>query len=608
MFDEAMYRDILNAAHSILRNNGNQLDRQFSEGFMFDHDPSQGAASMRNAQFFFDYVAREAQRMNNGQMVIHSDRQLFDIVGSYITQIFNRWADSQRQGSMGFGSGGGGRPLGFGNSGGGNNFFGNRRGGTGFNLGGSRPAPLGAMMGDLTDPTPQQPSSHPEQMTSAPVNFSHPQQLKETPMVIGYTHNPLDDLPDSNVEFVEGEGPLNWGMEKPKDRSIVMAKHSLLKTGDHRHIINLCEGYERTYLNDPIDVVKDFFRIVPDLFLAEHFIFRVFYNHVEEVDIPTQDFLEVRKKFVDSLNNDKEATIYTAVIKVLNELFHGPRMAIAGYLVNQINRALHLSCGISSDPSLRIKFTQIEDLEELLGTHFESKLLDVPHSRHLITSIVNTAILNSITGYSDVMFTSPSDKTIDVIRTSPAFPFNMMGVYPSKDIIPLAGSNEAEVFYKALEKEQLSKKTFVRSIRSVLITNILGQKALPSISDKPTQINGIIPAQFNRYVIPHVGQFRANSSECPYYDEHILTDNVDESEYTKYLKDPHDYEIEETDRFIEKNSPKVPVDQTLFAIQYKKDPTEFMMALDICTTMDAERNKGYCLFNKRDLDVISIVK
>lgn len=611
MFDHNVYGAILNAAFNILRNNGQQIPRQFAEGFMFDHDTKNGHQSQRNAAQLFDFVTREAQRLNNGQATIRDDQQLFGIVGLYVEDIFRRWAATQQGGGLGGGMGGFRQSnMGFGGGsslGGGGGLFNRGGGGMGFGQP-SRTGPGSHLMDDVIEPAGSrqqqvQPQAQPVAQNSS-LSFTSSTPKKEDVVMTQFSYNPLDDIPESGLDFAQVPEPVNWGIGKPNDNSIVMMGRHSLKTKDDRYVIRVCDGFERIYFNDPMDVAKDFFRIVPDFFLAESFIFRVFYNHVEEIDIPTKDFLDVRNKFVAAIDRDRERPVYNILMSIIDQMLHGPRKALVNYLVKHINRALALSCGMSANPATRISFTQIEDLEELLGTNFQHKLLEVPNARIMIAKIVNNAILNALTGCSDALFASSNANEIDVIKNSPVFPYSMPEVYPNKAAIPASGSPQAKKFFDQLHAHQLNHKTYVRSLRSVIFTNVLGQKVLPIVGDKPTLVNGQIAALFNQYNLPHLMQIRTNESQCSYYDETGQTGGGAEAEYAQFLEDPERYMNDETKRFIEREAPELPVDQTIFAIQFKKSPTEYLAALDLATTMDSASGRGYALFAKKKLGVL----
>lgn len=601
-FDQSMYVIIFDAAHQILRNNLNQIPQEFADGFMMEHDLRNGASSQRGVEQLYRYVADTAVRLNNGNATIRDNDQLFQIVGDYIKAIYDNWARRRsgggggtwRQQTGGFGANGGGGGFSQPNNG----FGGNSGGGFGFNQ--TRPQAGSHLIDDgIRTQQSQQPSVQQQQ----PVSFTQPLVRQESLTMTDYSFNPLDDVSANEVSFSTVPESAGWGMQNPKDRSIVMMSKVSLKTRDEKVVIRVCDGFERTYYNNPFSVAKDFFRVAPDSFLAESFIFRVFYNHVEVIDIPTAEFLEVRRKFISALDRDRVTSVYNVIITILNEMLYGPRTALANYLVSHINRALFLSCGMAENPALRIKFTAIEDLEELLGTNFQSKLLEVPNAREIIENIVNTAILNSFTTYSDAMFASPHDKAIDVMRTSEVFDYAIPGVYPNKTLIPSSESPEAELFFNALQDKVLSQKTYVRSIRSVIITNILGGRALSVIGDKPSAISGQIPGLLNEYILAHQQRLKIDN-KCDLYDDVIRGKKTTADKYRSYHDAAEQYELNILSDYADREIPTLPVDQTIFAIQFKKNPADYLGVFDVVTTMNSPRDRNQVIMAKKKINVI----
>lgn len=608
--DQQMYTTVLQAAHQILQQNKNTVGIPFAESFMAEHDPAQGAMSQRGVQQLANHVANETMRLN-GSPRIQNDQQLFDIVGTYVFAVYNNFM-ARRGAGLNSGSPFGGGQSGFGGSSGfGGGFpstssgFGNSGG---FNRGGfGTPSPtIGGgshLMDETITPQQQTPPAAQQRQPSAPAAFD---LSTNTTTTVSYSPNPLDDLGDNPVELNAVKSPITWGIHEPKDDSIVMFEKYDLKTKDERIVVKVCDGFELSYLNNPMDVVRDFFRVTPDSFLAEHFAFRIFYNHIETLEVSTEEFLEVRRKFIEAMNKSPSFYTHTAIITILNSMMFGPRTAIANYLVRHINRALYLSCGTSDQPALRIKFKEIEDLEELLGTSFQSKILDVPNAKGMIADIVNTAIVNALTGYSNVMFYDPSNSDIDVIRTSPAFPYKISGVYPSKDLIPMSGSDSAKAFYDAMYEHELSKRTYVRSIRSVVITNILGRKSLSAVGTLPTVINGQIPSLLNEFLLKHSTKLKSDN-KCAMYDLQKSSDANEE--YQKYITgDTALYETRLKSRVTDFEIPELPVDQSVFVVQYKKSPQEYLAAFDLLTTMNAPRNSGHTLMAIRNVTDLKVTQ
>ena len=419
-----------------------------------------------------------------------------------------------------------------------------------------------------------------------------------------YTANPLDETYTKPVDLSSGRGQLNWGPIPGRDRGIVFLQGSIIKSPDERLVINRHDGFARIWTDSELDVVDLFFRECPDRYLAETFVFQLFYNHVEELAVSTAEFKSVRDEFLVAIEKNRDISTYTTIITILDKLPHGPRMVMARYLVEHINRALRRAVGMEANPAMRIKFNQIEDLEELLGPNIDIPLLKIPGARTNITRAVNTAVFNALTGYSDVLFADQETFDPAIIKTSPVFPFSMDNVYPTKAIIPDKDSKLFPRFFEAMQKHQLSGKTFVRSIRSVIITNILGQQALSEITDKPKAIGGQIPALLNSYLPNFFGMPSRVRSECSEYDEFSATGEGDGADYEVYLENPSKYEAVETDKLSGSGIPSLPVDQSVFAIQYKKSPYDYLQPLDLLSTMDGSTGATRTILVRKEVTAI----
>lgn len=582
MFDQSMYNNYVNAAFQILKDNLHRFGKNFADEFMIHHDPQKGQIAHTGMQNMYNNVTQILHNMSNGTGQYNTD-MLFQAVGQYITAVYDSWLQKQNQ-TRGFGGGGFGTSGGFGRS-------------TGFSSGGGfgsggfgTPRPtVGTHFIDSTLESTQPISMQ----QTAPMTTSATVVVPEVSMAV-FSDNPIEHI-DDNTSFNVISGSPNWGSARPSDESISLMKRSTIKTPDEKINISVCDGFNKTYFDNPMDVVRDFFRVVPDQFLAEHFIFRLYYNHVERIDISTLDFLEARNKFVDGVTQSRGEDVYRIILGILDSMVKGPSKALSDYLLRHINRALELSLGMAEFPVLRIKFTQIEDLDELMGTNFKSKLLEVPHAKEKITTIVNTAILNALSAYSDVMFTDQKSRDIDIIRSSKVFPHSIFKVYPNKAVIPSSGTPGADKFFEAMEINELSKRTYVRSIRSVLITNILGGKALGSVTDKPTLVQGKVPNILNQYLLNHQTNLSIDPL-CREYDIH--DDQSAEEEYRTYLENPGKYEMAELSKIADFDSVKLPVDQNMFVIQYKTSPHTYLGSFDLVTVMDHPKDRPFTLLAK----------
>lgn len=600
MFDAHFYsQKILPAVDAVLRNNMNSLGQYFANEFMGEHDLNNTVNPnvARNCQQLFAFVASEAQRMNNGNMTVN-DQQLFQIVGVYIQNIYQAWASRQQQpAAMGVGYGQATMGSSFARPSGG-------MGAQGFGSFNNRPA-TPQLNGDIIGPGSAKTSQMPAQTGMSPSSMSPVSVPVNTSLDVNYTHNPLDELQANPVSLTPVADQKNWGMTPAKDRSLTIMQQQVLKSSDEKFVIRKYDVWARVYTDSELDVVKLFFDGIPNRVLAETFVVRMFYNHVEELAIGTEDFVKVRDEFVKALEKNREVSTYHTIIGILDKLAHGPRMVMARYLVEHINRALRIGIGMESSPGTRVKFDQIEDLEELLGPNFDIPLLQVPKARELITLAVNNAVFNALSGYSDVMFAD--EKTFDpsIIKTSNVFPFSLDKVYPTKAIIPDAESPLFSQFFEAMQQHHLVNKTFVRSIRSVVITNILGQQALREITDKPKAITGQIPSLLNAYLRPLFLSPNRITSVCSEYDELSATGEGDGSDYQAYLSNPQEYQRGEDDQLSSNPLPGLPVDQSIYAIQYKKSPYEYLLALDLLSTMDMPQGGGNrAILSRKHIEVL----
>lgn len=583
-FDESFYMNtLLPGAHEYLANNERRYGTEFCHLFMNDHKSNRDLAVR-----FSDAVANQAYRAN-GQVALRSDAQLFEFISNYIEEIASVHFNNQNRAhgggfQGGFSRGGFGQTSGFQNSG-----FGRSTGGmanSGFGMSTRNMASQGVRDDSITTqatvaPTTPQPAAA-EPQRSAPVSMSFS-------MTEEYSRNPLDDMEDDTRFNIQDEGK-HWGHTPAKDNRLVITKKEALKTGDHKYVIHRCEGFARIYSNDLMEVVKLFFATAPEEFLAEHFIFKLFYNHVEEINVATDTFVDIQSGFLRSL--DREDIAYKSIIDVVNTMPYGPRMAVANYLVGHINRALYKNFGMAIRPSTRIQIAQIEDLEELLGTSFSHPIMEVPDARDRLIAIVNNAIKSALSGYSSAMFTGGNDQEmIDIIRTSSVFPTTLDGVYPKKSLIPSSQDSDFGSFKRALEDNVLSGKTYVRSIREVIITNIFGERQLSVIGDKPTKVDGQIANMVASLKAYQSGTMTLGRNECERFDEMFQTDTRIE-EYEQFLKDPRKYVSQDVSRFSEIDMPTHPVDMTVFAIQFKKSPFDYIRAIDVVTSIDSRNDKN----------------
>jgi hypothetical protein len=603
---------LMNVAFDILKNNQQRYGPEFSNAFITDHDLNNGPQTHRLAASFHNYVVSAMQAANGTPQA--TNEQLFMFVGKYIEEIFNiHVSNTQRQRGMsqpsfgnGFSqpSGGFGRqPNGFGNSGGFNNSgFGQTNGfsprnqqrpGSSSSLRDDSIAPI-APVAPVVAPTPVSPVISPTLSTVSTSQF--------------YTHNPLDNIQalKEGVKFESVPESPNWGIDPAVDDSIVVMKRESWKTEDDKYVIRQASGFSRIYTNNELDVVNDFFRVVPSSFVAENYVVELFYNHVEVIDIPTKLFLEVQSAFLNALKH--ETTAYRAVLSVLDTIVHGPRMAMANYLVEHINRGLYKCCRMSERPSIEITFTQIEDLKDLLGASFNHRILELPNARTHLQDIVNNSIKAALSGYTTPMFTSNKDAMMsDIIRTSAAFPFAIEDVYPTKTIIPSYGDNTFDSFYQSFSENVLEHKTYVRSIRSAVVSNLFGGNELAKITKIPVRIFGVSSHFLAMFRTDYKGSIGISKNDTEPFDEQFNND-IPEKDYVEYLENPQAYLKQMKSRFTEIDTPRYPVDRTLYAVQFKKSPKEYIKAIDFITSLDEPKENNSGIFVAKDIPTLNLVK
>lgn len=612
-FDESFYNTLMNIAYEYLKNNQQRYGQEFSELFISNHDLANGPQTHNHARNLYDYVQRAMQHLNGSLQA--TNQQMFEIIAKYVEEIAVAVSNNQqrqRQMGGGFGQGGFGQQGGFGRQ---PNAFGNNNGGFGTqNNGGfgqqgfgrqqQRPGSSSALRDDSVTPIQQAAPVTPQ---VSPIIPTMSTQII-SPSTSTYVVNPLDSLSalKDGIDFSQVPEAPNWGETDAVDDSIVIMVKESYKSSDHKYVVRKASAFNRIYTNDELDVVNEFFRVSPATFQAENFLIEIFYNHVQVIDVPTKMFLETQDAFLNALN--REATAYRAVIGVLNSMFHGPRMAMANYLVAHINRALYKCCRMTARPTTEINFTQIEDLEELLGTSFNHPILDIPNARTMLQDIVNNAIKAALSGYSAPMFTSDKDAMMsDIIRTSSAFPFAIANVYPAKTVIPSYGDKEFEAFYTAFSEQVLEHKTYVRSVRSVIISNIFGGQELSKIGSKAERIFGATMPFMSMFKTQYRGSIGIGRNETEQFDE-LFKNDIPEQDYADYIQNPDAYLKQMKSRFSEIDPPRYPVDRTLYFVQFKKSPKDYLKAVDIITALDEPSERSSGIFVTKDISALHLVK
>jgi hypothetical protein len=599
MIDMSVYTTIYQAATDILRNNVQQLGNDFCQGFLTSHDPRNGQQAQANTQKLYDYVFNACRQLNNGSTTLQGN-QLFEIVGEYIKGILQivRNQGQQRQtgfGSGGFGSSGGGFSTGFSSGG-----FGSGSGG----FGQQRQVPMSSYTGaDVIPPQDQQ-------RQAAPVQAQQTSETIATSTVsfdigtkpVNYAENPLDDITETGIEFIANETAPTWGSQKPKDRRIILASRENLKTSSKQHQIGRYGAYHQVIMDDPMDVVKDFFEVAPDDLLGSNFMFKITYQHLDVINVPTSDFVEIRRRCIEAVAHDAQTPIHRTVISVLENMQQRAYKAMTNYLIKHVNRALHLSARLTNDPTNYLKIGEFEDLNDLLSSSFVHPFTTAPDGRHKLEKIVGTAIWNAIVMNADAMFTSSAIPT-NAMQSSPAFPFSLDGVYPSKFAIPTSSEDTAEKFLERMNSHELMHRTYVLSKRAITITNILGKAVLPKIGDKPSIISNAVAGTLLSLKIPYTSLDLTRNNKITPVEPYVP--EVYPAELLQAYYDDHDTSEEDENTKFERLRPDLyPVDHTIFAIQYGKGPKEYLMALDVFDHIDMGLEKNQVILAKKDIEVI----
>jgi hypothetical protein len=602
MFDQTAYLVMLNAAYDLLGKNAGRLGQQFCEGFMRDYDLANGRQSEANAQHLFSFVAQEASRKYGTASI--SDEQLFDIIGTYISETFSRYSRSNmgNQGNpfggnqRGFGSGGFGGSTPFGQSQQAPGFLGGNQRGFGMNTPGKM-GPGAHLMGDIERPTPvfQQP------VQAAPVSFvAEPQVQVRSNTHTKFNENPLDEFPDTGENYTEVLTGNCWGDENPKNRDIVVMDSHDLKVRDPKYAIRRAEAQHMCILDNPLDVVKDFFKIIPESIKAKPYIYRIHYNHLDTLNIPTSEYIDLCSTIDNVLTiNAGDVSFYKSILSSLNTLNKGAWVTISNYLVKHINRGIYLACRLHGHPTTTISIETVDDLEELLSDTFKHSLMSVADGRNKVQKIVESAIYNALGEATGALFTDETYYPTKAIKSSPAFPNELRGVYPDKNLIPDIESPHFTSFVEALEKYELRHRTYLLSRRSVVVTNILGGRVLGNLSNTPMLFDGTIPNFLTKYTMNHLAT-RVTRGPLPEYklkNRKIYRDTSHTLEDFYSGNKPYDQDVE---RVVDLPSyDSLPVDTSIFAVQYGGKPEEYIASIDVFSTLDDNKTVSTMLAKRQ---------
>ncbi len=591
MINTQAYNRIFQAAHALLNQNAAQLGQDFIQRFMVDHDP-RGSSSMIST--FYNFVVQMAQRLNNGQAEVKSDDQLFGIVGDYISQIFQRYQQQRMMTQpyhQGFSSPMA-QPMQMSYS-------------PGVALNTSVPAGGVHLVDDTIGANKPMavPMTAPQTSQVVPTASALPltPSTGSAPM---YQDNPLDVLIDQHPEWHGVATKASWGIEQAKDNRIIIAHAEDLKSRESSLIVKSLIGYHQVIQNDPLEVIKDFFQIAPDSFLSNNFIFKIHYHHLDIIDVPTKDFIQVREKCLESHSKDPQGFLHKKVLEAMDSMPRGPYKAMAGYLVHHINRALYLNCRLATSLKASLKINDVEDLNELLSSNFKSSFTSLQEGRYLLERVVGSAIWNALLMNTDILFQDDHIPT-HALQISPAFPFSIKNVYPNKFAIPTSSEEQAEYFLDNLRKEELSKKSYLLSRRTVVLTNILGKHQLPKIGNKPLFFNDTISRFLSNFEIPFTKLDPLRAAELITPVKPYVSDEYPSDQLTDYYSNREEFDAEEQRRFSNIRQNNLPVDQAMFAFQYGMSPKDYLLSFDVLSTFDKSpegqvlllknNRKSYCL-------------
>ena len=617
MFDIKLYQTIYSAAAQLLQNNQTKFSRDFIQRFLNEHNPNNGQVGQAYSQRLFQFTVEAAQSWYRTTRL--TDEQLWQIVGEYVKKAAEAYRPVDA-GGFGYSAPSGAmmQPAAA---------FGGTMQSSGFSyMSGGAPEPaFGGGFASMTQPqpTPQPAMQQPQQ--PVPVNPTKPEDQS-----LIYTVNPLDDLKNVNIEFVPVSTKPIFGYGRDlssldhgdgqKDHRIVLTHRNELKVKDRPFTISQFNGFHQIIQNNPMDVVRDFFDVIPDSLLSTFFMFQMTYNHLDVIDVPTKTFVEIRDRCIHVVRRNNHQPIHKQIREALGTAPHQHWRELTTYLTKHVNRALYLNGRMTEKLSSHLSISTFDDLDDLLSSSFTHPLVTLPEGRYALEKIVSSAIWNALVTNTAPMFSDiamlddldkipalPSSISIptNAMQSSNAFPFRMEGVYPSKYTIPVSSEGHLLEFCIKLQKNKLAKSTFLLSRRSVVITNILGGSILPLIGQKPQAIDNAFANQLKRYD-PVYSRFDVDDDDIaasdvkPYMNENYPTDQWD-----AYTENREDYLEQERYRFSHSRPAEFPVDQALFLIQYGQKPENYMTSIDVFSSID--QPKGYpVIMAKRPMDMIKL--
>ena len=590
MFDSTLHNQTMAAVDHLFRQNGHVLGQQFCTSFMYEYTPNNAnRQTYENANALQQYVINKGRQISpNGQL---NNEQFFAVVWSYIEDVYKNTIARYSQ------------PQGFSNP---SSYQSPFNGGSMFGGNSFQPSFSSPFSGQSGGNTPVV-----QPISPVPVV----ETIKSSTTVNSFEHNfkrsPLDDISVSDdTVFSEVNASDCWAGEAPRDHVFVVKNSSDLKAHGVSLVMRHATSQSRLIFDNDFDVTKRFFKTAPDSILSKYLIFEIFYDHLEVINVATQELSEIIVKLKEALTSRRGSDpFYKIVIDTCSTLRRGAWKALSAYLVNHINRALYLSCRISSDPSLKIRIAELEDINELLSSTFSSPLTAIPDGRNKMKQIVEYTIANALWFNSHLLFGVPGeddwDWALDVMKTCSVFPDSINNVYPSKRYIPNTKKDkDFDIFRKAFEEHELSTSSYILSRRSVVITNVLSGDILSRLNKNPYKASGAVASLFRQFSVDHLRESGSIYNPRNFNQYKEPAEKMDLSDY--YSNPSHDDRDIEADFVVSYEGSRF-VDRSNYAIEFQGNPQDYLTSFDVISFMDIlpSEETGVTLI-KRDVDVLTV--
>jgi hypothetical protein len=287
-----------------------------------------------------------------------------------------------------------------------------------------------------------------------------------------------------------------------------------------------------------------------------------------------------------------------------HQMSHGASKAFSKYLLSQINRDLHLHGRASARPTASLQCSEIEDLLEIMGPDFHSPILELPGIKSRLRDLMMSSLRSALQSATSLMFDCKNDhmlldkesrtlrQDIDTLRMSQTFPNAIARVYPSKASVPDPADPVFDIFSERFAQMVLGRRSFVRSVKTLIITNALGADALKTVNVGPTKLSSFVPsviADLTRRYMTTDGRNDFTDSVGVRALESVLAHDYQDFISGQDESGPFgDYFINDAVDAARIAESIFPVDVKLFATQYKKDPREGVIAFDMFSLLDQD--------------------